>query len=42
MSEMLFYVLKDSCFDIEGLDVTKVNVYDLIVARLQLERVVKF
>lgn len=42
MSETLFYVLKDSCFDIEDLDVTKVNVYDLIVAGLQLKRVVKF
>lgn len=30
MSETLFSILKDSCFDIEDLDVTKGNVYDLI------------
>lgn len=33
MSETLFYILKDSCFDIEDLDVTKGNVYDLIFCR---------
>lgn len=30
MSETFFYILKDSCFDIEDLDVTKGNGYDLI------------
>lgn len=33
MSETLFYILKDSCFDIKDLDVTKVNVCDLIFCR---------
>lgn len=33
MSETLFYVLRDSCFGIEDLDVTKVNVYDVIFCR---------
>lgn len=30
MTETLFYILKDSSFDIEDLDVTKGNGYDLI------------
>lgn len=30
MTETLVYILKDSCFDIEDLDVTKGNGYDLI------------